>query len=374
MQCWIEISRGALLHNFKTFCDLLEKKRVIPVLKSNAYGHGLKTVYSILQEAKPEWLAVTYMSEALKLRDLGYQEKILNVGPVTEEDLALAFKANVDLFVGDSKILESWARKDQKAKIHIKIDTGLSRRGFPHNKFEDLLPTLLLYKNEIKGIGSHYANVEDVSNTEFAHLQLNRLLEAIKLAKKAGLWPLLTHCSASASALLIKEPRLDLNRIGISTYGLWASEKTRLSYFASPNQAEIILKPVLSWKTKISSIREIQEGDYVGYGCTFKAMGKMRLGVLPVGYYEGYPRLAASHGSYVLVHGKRCNMIGRISMNMSIIDLGNAPKSAVGDTVTLIGRDGSEEINADQVAAWSETINYELVTRLNPQIPRLTVD
>jgi alanine racemase len=221
------------------------------------------------------------------------------------------------------------------------------------------------------GIATHLANVEDVTNTDFAHLQMNRLLQAIHYLKAEGFTSLLTHCASSASALLIKEPKFDLNRIGISLYGLWPSEKTRLSYFASPNQFDAFLRPVLSWKTRISSIREIEEGDFVSYGCTFKALHKMKVGVIPVGYYEGYPRLAAGRGAYVIVRGRRCMIIGRICMNMAMIDLDNSPQANVGDVVTLIGRDASEEVSAEQLAQWAETIHYEVVARLNSEIPKI---
>lgn len=374
MHCWIEISRGALLHNYKLFAEILGKNRVVPVLKSNAYGHGLREVYDVLKEAAPDWLGLTYTSEAKLLRELGYRGRLLNLGPVLPEDLSESYKLETEILIASKEILETWKQIPNRPKIHIKIDTGLSRRGFSLAEFKEVLPSLVPFKDEILGLASHFANVEDVTNTDFAYLQLDRFLQALKLARAEGLNPLLTHCASSASSLLIKDPKFDLNRIGISLYGLWPSEKTRLSYFTSPNQFEVYLRPVLSWKTRISSMREIYEGDFVGYGCTFKAVRKMNIGVIPVGYYEGYPRLAAGRGAYVLVRGRRCAIIGRICMNMAMIDLDNSPQAQVGDIVTLIGRDGNEEVNADLLAQWTDTIHYEIVTRLNPAIPKQVVD
>jgi alanine racemase len=371
MHCWIELSREALLHNYQIFCKILGKEHVVPILKSNAYGHGLHEIYKTLQEAEPHWLGVTYTSEARLLREWGYSGRVLNVGSLLEEDLPASYDLKVEPLVGSADMLEVWLNLNKRPKIHIKIDTGLSRRGFSVRQFEAALLRLLPFKKDIVGIASHYANVEDVTNTDFARRQLNQLLQAIDLAKQAGLDTFLIHCSASASSLLIKEPKFDLNRIGISLYGLWASEKTRLSYFATPNQFEIYLKPVLSWKTRISIIRDIQEGDFVGYGCAFKAVHKMRIAVIPIGYFEGYPRLAAGRGAYVLVHGRRCPIIGRICMNLTMIDLDNSPQTRLGDIVTLLGRDENEEVSAEQIAQWADTINYEIVTRLNPGIPRL---
>lgn len=371
MHCWIEISRGALLHNYSVFVEILGENRVVPVLKSNAYGHGLEEVYEVLQETKPKYIGVTYTNEARVLRSRGFSGRILNVGPVVEEDIRESAILDVELILASEDMLDFWRKEAKRPKIHLKIDTGLSRRGLSLEEFTKQLSKLLVHKNEIVGIATHLANVEDVTNTDFARAQLDRFLQAIKLAKGAGFESLLRHSASSASALLIKEPKFDLNRIGISLYGLWPSEKTRLSYYATPHLFELHLRPVLSWKTRISSVRYIKEGDFVGYGCTFKASHKMKIGVIPVGYYEGYPRLAASHGAYVLVKGRRCSILGRICMNMAMIDLDNSPSANVGDLVTLIGRDGNEELSADQLAHWADTINYELVTRLNSAIPRL---
>lgn len=371
MHCWIEISREALLHNYNLFCEILGKNRVVPILKSNSYGHGLKESYEILQEVQPEWLGITYTSEAKVLRDLKFKGRLLNVGPISPEDLQESVDLNTEVILGSEDTLDVWKKLPKRPKVHIKIDTGLSRRGFSFTQFQEILPELLPFKGDVVGLASHFANVEDVTNTDFAYSQLSRLLEALRYAKAEGWNSLLSHCASSASALLIKDPKLDLNRIGISLYGLWPSEKTRLSYFASPNQFEVHLKPVLSWKTRIFSIREIQEGDFVGYGCTFKAVHKMNIGLIPIGYYEGYPRLAAGRGAYVLVRGRRCPIIGRICMNMAMIDLDNSPQVTLGDTVTLIGRDGAEEVSAEQLASWADTINYEIVTRLNSEIPRV---
>lgn len=371
MQCWVEISREALLHNYNLFSEMLGKERVVPVLKGNAYGHGLPEVYEVLKEQNPDWLAVTYTSEARVLRTLGYKGRLLNVGPVTEEDLQISYTLDTELILGTEELLQTWQELTKRPKIHIKMDTGLSRRGFSFAQLQKIMAGLLPFKADIVGIATHLANVEDVTNTDFAYLQINQLMQASRYAKSKGLGNLLTHFASSASALLIKEPKFDLARVGISLYGLWASEKTRLSYFATPNQFEAFLRPVLSWKTRISSVREINEGDFVGYGCTFKALHKMKIGVIPVGYYEGYPRIAAGRGAYVLVHGRRCAIVGRICMNMAMIDLDNSPKADVGDTVTLIGRDGNEEVSAEQLAQWADTINYEIVTRLNPFVPKI---
>ena len=372
MHCWIELSREALLHNYAVFMEMAGVNQVIPVLKSNAYGHGLEEIYGLLKEAKPPWIGVTYTEEARNLRQLGYQGRLINLGPVSTLDISESRSIDLEVLLGDEVSLEAWKKlsPSKRPKLHVKVDTGLSRRGFSLEQLEAVFAGLKGLDEDVVGLATHLANVEDVTNTDFAHSQLNLFLRATKMAKDLGFEKLLTHCSSSASTLIIKEPKFDLHRVGISLYGLWPSDKTRLSFFAFPSKPDIFLRPVLSWKTLISSVRELPEGAFVGYGCTFKASRKMKIAVIPVGYYEGYPRLAAVRGAYVIVQGKRCPIVGRICMNMAMIDLENLRDVQVGDTVTLLGRDGAEEVSAEQIAQWADTINYEVVTRLNPRIPR----
>ncbi len=374
MQCWIELSRGAIEHNHKIFLDILGEDRFVPILKSNAYGHGLVEIYKALPKNSLHWLGVNYLSEAAQLRDLGYTQRILIVGPLEIDELEQARSSNVDLLIGNSDLLNAWCALSGRPKAHIKVDTGLSRRGFSFEELEQYLPLFQSYASDIVGVATHFANVEDVTKSDFANLQLTRLLKAANLLKDAGLTNLLVHAASSASTLLMKEARLDLCRIGISLYGFWPSEKTRLSFFSTFRDKTCDLKSVLTWRTRLNSIREIKAGDFVGYGCAYKASRKIKVGLIPVGYYEGYPRLASGRGAYVLVGGQRCPVLGRICMNMSMIQLDDVPEAAIGDVVTLIGQDQSEEINAEQLAGWAETIHYEVLTRLHPAIPRKLVD
>ena len=373
MQCWIEISRSALIQNYTIFSDILGQKGVIPILKSNAYGHGLTQTFEVLRNVGLNWIGVNYLSEAETLRKLGYDGNILNVGPFSEEALKKAYELKTQVLIGNREIFEAWRKLPERAQIHLKLDTGLSRRGFSFEDLQTLLPEFKKLKAHIVGLATHFANVEDVTNSDFAYLQLSRLLKAAAFLRAEGFPSLLVHAASSASTLLIKQSRLDLCRIGISLFGLWASELTRLSYQGTFQHAELELKPVLSWRTRLNSLRDISEGDYVGYGCTFKAPRAMKIGLIPVGYYEGYPRIAGGRRAHALVRGRRCSILGRICMNMSMIDLDNVPEACIGDIVTLIGRDRNEEVTAEQLGLWADTIHYEIVTRLNSEIPRIIV-
>jgi alanine racemase len=180
------------------------------------------------------------------------------------------------------------------------------------------------------------------------------------------------HIASSASALILKESQFNYVRTGISLYGLWPSRATRLSFAKLYDNIES-LRPVLSWRTKISSVKTVAKDCYIGYGCTYRAIKDMCLAIIPVGYYEGYPRLAGEHSSHVLIHGTRCPIVGRVCMNMMMADVTHLSQPQSEDIVTLIGRDGKEEIEAEVFAGWSNTIHYEALTRLNPLIPRITV-
>lgn len=373
MHCWIELSRAAILHNYAVFSKTLGAKKLLPVLKSNAYGHGLAEIFSVLKTLNLPWIGVNYLYEASLLRSEGFEGRILNVGPITAGELEEAAQLKTEVILDSADLFYAWRNLTTRPKFHLKLDTGLSRRGF---YLEDLLPILndlKVFKDEVVGIATHFANVEDVTNTDFAHLQLKRLLQAATHLRKEGLSPLLIHAANSASSILITESRLDLCRVGISFYGLWASEITRISHQGLSQKTEVMLRPILSWKTKLTSIKMINEGEYVGYGCTYRAPKKMKMGVISVGYFEGYPRVLGGGKAYVLIKGRRCFILGRICMNMTMVDLDNVPDAAVGDTVTLLGKDQQEQLTAENLANWAGTINYEIVTRLNPQIPRRIV-
>jgi alanine racemase len=181
------------------------------------------------------------------------------------------------------------------------------------------------------------------------------------------------HAASSASSLLMKSSHFELVRLGISLYGVWPSQLTKVSYLQL-NAKVAALKPVLSWKTEITTLKKVHAGQYIGYGCTFRANREMDIAVLPVGYNEGYPRLAGEGSAYVLIRGERCPIVGRICMNMMMVDVTHTSANLkLGDEVVLIGRCAEETISASDLGNWSKTIHYEIFTKLHPDIPRIVV-
>lgn len=372
MRCWIELSKKALVNNYKLFESISKPGTFVPVIKSNAYGHGLAEVFEILNTLEPEIIAVNYVEEAQELRQLGFKKRILIVGPVPQNLYPQVQEIDAEFFLGDQFSVNEWLTLETKPKAHIKVDTGMSRQGFHPHEVDDLSHQLKKHKKQIIGIASHFSNVEDVMELSYAHTQVERFHKATKTMEEQG-FKLTPHMASSASTLLMDHMRVGLTRVGISLYGLWPSQATKLSYLKNHKELED-LRPVLNWKTEVALVKTIQAGDFIGYGCTYRAMTDMNVAVLPVGYYEGYPRLASGRGSYVLIKGKRCPIVGRICMNMMTVDITSLDKIQTGEVVTLIGKDQDEIVDADTFAGWAETIHYEALTCLNAKIPRRIID
>jgi alanine racemase len=372
MHNWIELNAPALRHNLATFQQLLGKERTAIVLKSNAYGHGLAEAYACLKSQSIAWICTNYLSEAEQLRQLGYAGRILNVGPIFAGDLVAAQQHEVDVFLSKEDTLEAWSRMPKRPRAHIKFDTGLSRQGFLFGEAGNICSRVQPFKDSVVGICTHFANVEDVLEHQYADLQLQRFNEVDAKFQAAGM-KLLRHAASSASSMILPESQFDLCRVGISLYGLWPSQPTKLSYKQMFGKT-LDLLPVLTWKTRVNLVKTVAAGDYVGYGCTYRASKPMRLALIPVGYYEGYPRIAGNSQAFVLIRGSRCPLVGRISMNMMVVDASHLSEIKVEDEVVLIGKQHNDLISASDLAGWAQTIHYELVTRLHGQIPRKLVE
>jgi len=365
----ITLSEKALLQNYKIFCDLLGTEQTAPVVKSNAYGHGIEPIHRLFKKSSPKWLCVTYLDEAEKLRSLGFKNRILVCGAVTADLLPRAKAATSDISIGSWEALRE-AKSFPDLKIHLEFDTGMSRLGFKPEEANKVIQEVRPMKDSIVGLCMHFANVEDVTDQAYARQQLASFQNIVKEFESAGFTKLLKHTAASAPALLFDEARFDLSRVGISTYGLWPSQVTKVS-FLQHTKRMVDLVPVMSWTTSLVQINPIKSGQFIGYGCSYKARKDMKVGVVPVGYYEGYPRSSSSSGAYVLIRGERCPIVGRICMNMMMVDVTEIKDPKVGDVVTLIGKSESESISIDDLANWSDTINYEIVSRIHPDIPRV---
>lgn len=391
----VEISRSALHSNISRFRDLCADSLFLAVVKANAYGHGLGEVVRSIRDAV-DWWGVNTLDEAVKIREIESEIPILIMGRLEEADyLRLAeledstrgrrkasregepdghFRGRIVPVLSTIADLKFIKERASQTTFHLKVDTGMGRLGTRGEKTRDVFQFLKESPRLVwSGLMTHFANVEDVTDQSYGYAQLanfRRLSEEARPAMAGR--RILLHAAASAPAMLLAKSRLDMVRIGISLYGLWPSAETRISMHGGP-QGMIELRPALRWITRVVHINQLEAGSPVGYGCTYRTVAPTRLAVLPVGYYEGYER-ALSNRSHVIIRGRRAPLLGRVCMNMIMVDVTHIPEVVVGDEAVLIGRDGDEQISADDLAELTGTINYEVVTRIQRDLTRLVVE
>ncbi|UCF63940.1 MAG: alanine racemase [bacterium] len=374
---WLEISESAYSKNLTFFKQRLPKHTEFSVvLKSNAYGHGILEIARLAVEHGADSFCVHALDEALHLHRNGFKQDILIMGPVMRSRLKEVVENNFRLILYNKEVLMGLKKITRELKkpvrVHLKLETGTYRQGIAET---DLPEFLRLLKNEsfihVDGAYTHFANIEDTTNHEYAFRQLSLFKKMAKTIKDFGFGDIKCHTACSAAVLLFRETYFDMVRLGISQYGLWPSRETFVSYkMKHSKNGENILRPVLSWKTRVAQLKEVASNQNIGYGGTYQTTRPSRIAVLPIGYAEGYDRDLSNRG-YVLIHGKRAPVRGRICMNLFMVDVTDIPEVMLEDVVTLIGRDGDNHLQVDYLAGLCGTINYEFTTRLNWQIPRI---
>jgi alanine racemase len=374
---WVEIEASALANNVAEFKRRLSQGPLLgAVVKSNAYGHGMIEVSRLAAEAGADCLCVNNVHEGVALREAGQTLPILVMGYIALDGLEDVVAARLQPVVYNVETLERLdaiaASRDAKVGVHVKIETGTHRQGVLERDVPAFVERIRSARAlTLAGVTSHFANIEDTTNHEFAESQItafSRIADAIAATHPSRF---LRHTACSAAVLLFNRTHLDLARVGISLYGLWPSKETYVSCLER-GKPSLELRPVLSWKTRIAQVKLVPEGGYVGYGCAWRATRPTRIAVLPVGYYEGYDR-ELSGLAHVLVRGKRAPVRGRICMNMCMVDVTDVPGAALEDEVVLLGSQGDERIPAEQLAAWCGSISYEVVARIHPSLPRVVV-
>lgn len=355
---WLEVSKAALLNNISQIKKQLSPdNKFMAVVKANAYGHGLLEVAKIIQN-KVDYLAVFDFDDAVFLRKQGVKKPLLVLSRIFPEQVDLAIKHDIEVTVSTFDI---FSKIKKGLKIHIAFDTGMGRDGFILADVKKLINLIKKSPAKLCGIYAHFAAADEKEFDDYSAKQIRDLLNFKKHLAAAKIDVALTHHAASAGAIYQKNhPEFNLVRIGVALYGLWPS---------SQRNSAINLQPVLSWRAKISEVRFLPKGSAISYGCTYKLARDSKLAVIPVGYYDGISRIA-SNKAWMIVRGCKVRQIGRVTMNMAILDVTDLKVVKPGDVVTIIGRDKKSEITADDWADWSQTINYEVVTRLNPSIIR----
>jgi alanine racemase len=381
MLTWLEISKKELIHNIKQFRKIVgQDVKLMAVVKSNAYGHGMVECAKIFEKNGADYLGVINLEEALELRKNGLKKPIfiLSYWTIsTTNEIKQGILKNVEFCVYTEEQIKILAKISQKigrkAKIHIKIDTGTSRIGIlPENALNFTKKCLKSPWLEVKGVYTHFAKSE-AENQAFTNKQAKKMIEIKgKLMAINGFSKnVIFHAGCTASTLNNPNTYFDMVRIGLGLYGLWPSKETRVK------NKRVILKPAITWETKIIQIKELPKETFVGYDCTYQCKRKIKIAVLPIGYWDGYDRklsnptplkLRGTKGcGEVIIRGRRVSIIGRVCMNLMMVDISKIKNIRLGDEVILLG----DKITVEELAKKVGTINYEIITRINSQIIRI---
>lgn len=355
----IGISRSALIHNLHTYQKEHPDLQFAPVLKSNAYGHGLTLVARLLEREQIPFLMVDSLYEAKQLRIAGIRKPILVMGYVRPRDIARANLKDIDFALVDIEQLREVVRRTQRSiRIHLKLDTGMHRQGITKHDLPDALSLLQSSSLQVVGVCSHFgdADAEDESNSKG---QINVWKELVK--EVLAVFPNIEyrHLSATKGVRFAKEAGTNVVRLGIGLYGVDTSPRNTLP-----------LKPALAMRSSIASIRDVPQGDWVGYNATYVASSDRRIGTVPAGYYEGVDRRLSNVGS-MEVNGASCPIVGRVSMNMSSIDVTDVAGVKVGDTVCVITREPGSATSIERMARLAETTPYVLFAKIPAHLRRV---
>ena len=365
-----DIDLDAVQFNFDQMSkNIPQGTKIMAVVKTDAYGHGAVPLASFMEPCEKLWgFATATVDEAVELRQAGIKKPILILGYTFPECYTHIVKNEIrqTIFTLDmAKALSNEAvRQNKKAYIHIKLDTGMGRIGYQNAKeaAADAEKISKLPMLEIEGVFTHFANA-DTSSQENTLRQLEKFDEMIEAMEAVGVTFSLKHCANSAGIIELTERKFDLVRAGIISYGLWPSDEVKKDV--------VQLKPILSLKSHVVYVKEVEPGCAVSYGSTWVAEEKRIIATIPIGYGDGYPRSLSNKG-YVLIKGCKAPIVGRVCMDQMMVDVTDIPEEIrVGDRVTLIGQDGNLTITAEEIGDLSGRFNYELVCDLGNRIPRI---
>lgn len=359
---WLEIDLGAIKNNIKQIKDMT-RTQVMAIIKANGYGHGVLAVAEAATQAGASWLGVARIEEALNLRAAGIESELMVLGYTPPILIPEAIGNNIHVAIYDREMAQAYVSFAEKVegrlKAHLKIETGMGRLGMAPEFAHDFLYE---YKNHpkvvIDGIFTHFARADE-PQVNSAVKQLTKFKDLLHHLDRVKLRPPMVHAANSAAVLNFPEAYFDLVRPGIAIYGLDPSPETKLPE---------TFRPALTWKARLTSVRTLPPGHGVSYGSVYVTSDDERIGVIPVGYGDGYRRIL---GQQVILRGKLVDVVGRVCMDQCMLQLDSVPEAQPGDEVVLLGRNGDQEISANDLAARWGTINYEVLCGLADRLPRV---
>jgi alanine racemase len=362
--CYID--HESLRWNFRQIRSLLGTQvKILCMVKANGYGHGAPAVARTLAAEGSDAFGVAIVEEAIELRRHGIAAPILVLTGAYLDQLELFFEHDLMPVAHDAGSLQrldtAVARHDRSLKIHLKIDTGMGRIGFPAAECDSWLPYIKTLKAlKVEGVFSHFSHAESVEG-QYTRKQLEIFHHLVQRLAAEGIAPPLVHLANSAATITLPEAYFNMVRPGLMLYGVYPSPQMA---------ARISLKPVLSWKTRILQLKKVPSNTSISYGQTFITKRDSLIATLPIGYADGYSRLLSNRGQ-ALVGGKRAPVAGRVCMDLTMLDVTDIGKTQQGDEVVLLGTQENDAISADEMAAWADTISYEILTSIGARIPRI---
>jgi len=377
---WAEVDLSAIAANVRELCRVVKPAaRLMVAVKANAYGHGSVEVARTALAHGADWLGVARFEEALELREAGIAAPILIFGYTparcTRELIRLHLTQSVHCLDAARALSEQAAGSGDRLKVHLKVDTGMGRLGILTDEHRpglsgvapadaavrEVMQMAGLPGLHLEGVFTHFASA-DSADKSYTHGQLALFERFLDRLKKAGLSIEIRHAANSGGIIDMPQTHLDMVRAGISLYGLYPSGEVR--------QSTITLTPALTWKARIVHLKKVPAGFYVSYGMTHRTAQPTTIATVPVGYGDGYSRLLSNRG-IMLVGGRRVPIVGRVCMDLTMIDVGQIPGVAVDEEVVILGRQGAEAVSADEIADLLGTINYEVVTAISARVPRV---
>lgn len=361
---FVEVNLSQLSRNLQAIREKVSPAKVMIVLKANAYGHGLTEVAKYL-DPQVDYIGVAVLEEGILLREIGVQTPILVLGGIWGNQIPAYIENDLTLTAPSVERLEQIDQaaeaQGKKARVHLKVDTGMERIGVHYYNADKLLDAALQCRHvEVEGIFSHFAN-SDTADLSHARLQLERFNEALRFYEKRGLPIPIRHMANSGAILQLPDSYFDMVRPGILFYGVYPSPEA---------QRTVDVKPALAWKSRVVYFKVTQPGHPVSYGSTWQSDHNVRVVTVPVGYGDGYFR-GMSNKAQVIIHGVRYPQVGRICMDQVMVNI-EADSAFNGDEVILIGEaKNGERVTVEELAEWANTIPYEILTNINTRVPRV---
>ncbi len=378
---YIELSGSAYKNNIDFLKNIVgDNTKISSVIKGNAYGHGYKPIIEFAEKSGINHFSVFSAFEAEQAKKyLSASSDIMIFGHISKEQLIWVIEEGIEFYITDiSRLditLEAAKQLNKKAKIHLEFETGFNRTGIEEENFDAIIEIILDNSEyfEVKGVCTHFAGAESISNYVRIKNQLISFKKYYKYFLKKGVNPEYVHTSSSSATLIYPNARFNMVRIGIAQYGFWPTQEVLIYRNNKYGDEESSLKRVISWKTQIMSIKEIKKGEVIGYGMSFQAPKDMKIAILPVGYNNGYSRSLSNKG-HVLINEKRSEVLGVVTMNTISANITDIATASIGDDAILIGKAKENKISVASFSEMSNDLNYQVLARLPENIPRIVID